>query len=307
MFKSLFKVCSICNRKNLQLFMKIKENQYICYNCFYTFNKLNAEGYDNIFLKHSFEEIKQSLNQNKSLHTINFEKKFHDAQKQFKEWQNNNSNRLNNCLKNLNYLTPISQTTIAKKLYLKDYPYIDFSVLNKNTSSINYEKFIVIDTETTGLHPGTDELLEISAIKFIDGEPIECLSTLLHPKKFITYEITNINHITNEMVFNSPNIENVIDDFNRFIKGYNLVAYNADFDFKFLYKNGLNLFEEKRKYFDVWQLSKNFFKDCYLENYKLDTIADYMGFKRNNAHRATDDALVTGLIFNYIGKSKKGK
>ena len=184
-------------------------------------------------------------------------------------------------------------------------PELKFSSITSRTSLDTINTFVVIDTETTGLNAGSDELLEISIIKFIDSEPKDCLTTLLKPKKSIPKEIEKINHITNEMVQNSPSIEYVIKDFSDFIKGFNIVGYNLEFDIKFLYRNGMDFFTEKRRFYDVLPLCRRTLKDDFMPNYKLDTVCSHLGIQRTNAHRATEDALATGILFRDIGQSKK--
>ena len=102
------------------------------------------------------------------------------------------------------------------------------------------------------------------------------------------------------MVANSPNIEFVIQDFSKFIKGFNIVGYNLEFDLRFLYKNGLDLFNEKRQFYDAIDLARKVYKNK-LYNFKLDTIAEEMELYRTQSHRATEDAFVTGIIFRDLG------
>lgn len=218
-----------------------------------------------------------------------------------------NNDYYKDCFMNLKFISPKISNIKTKKNLFKDMPELKFSNITSKTSIDTINTFVVIDTETTGLSASTNELLEISAIKFINSEPTECMTTLLKPKKNISDEIQAINHITNEIVQNSPSVEYVIKDFSDFIKGYNIVGYNLEFDIKFLYKNGLDFFAEKRRFYDVLPICKKFFKDKYLVNYKLDTICSHMGIKRNNSHRATEDALVTGILFRDIGNSMKNK
>lgn len=193
----------------------------------------------------------------------------------------------------------LSTKRTSKKL-VREMPEIKYSSIRSTTPIHKVNTFIVIDIETTGLSSTIDKILEISAIKFVNGEPIECLSTLINPKKDIPTEITNINNITNEMVQNSPEIGYIISNFTEFIKGYNIVGYNLPFDLKFLHVNGMDFFSEKRQFFDALPLCRKYFKNM-VSNYKLDTICNYTELYRQNSHIASDDALATGIIFRDIG------
>ena len=48
---------------------------------------------------------------------------------------------------------------------------------------VNLSHFIAFDFETTGLDPVSDRIIEIAAIRFVDGEITDRFVTLVNPDK----------------------------------------------------------------------------------------------------------------------------
>ena len=198
---------------------------------------------------------------------------------------------------------------------------------SKITSRTNYSRignFVVVDVETTGLSSIKNEIIEISAIKFEDWTPVAKFQSLVKPKKEITAEITQITGITNEMVEGCPTFSSLIPSLNEFVGKSSLVGYNLPFDLKFLYRSGFDFTTEKRKYYDVLEIAKSILKkprmkwdkelesyeinydyDFDVEDYKLTTVCQYYDIRDNSsAHRATSDALATGMVFMRLAQEK---
>ena len=127
------------------------------------------------------------------------------------------------CSNKINRVDVKVTNSLYKKRSLTSMPELKFSTIRKNSSYKDIVNFVVIDVETTGLRYKYDDIIEISAIKFIDREPVEFMSSLVNPNRLIPSDATAINNITNEMVKNSPQISNIIDSFSSFISGFNLV------------------------------------------------------------------------------------
>ena len=69
------------------------------------------------------------------------------------------------------------------------------------------DTYIVFDLETTGFSSIKDKIIEIGAVKVVDGEIVDSFSTFVNPKRPIPFEITKLTSITDEMVMDYPDIE----------------------------------------------------------------------------------------------------
>lgn len=157
--------------------------------------------------------------------------------------------------------------------------------------------FIAFDTETTGIKPDQDRIIEIGAVKFINGEPGDRFETLINPGIPIPLGASRVNGITDAMVADAPKIEDKLTAFAAFCGDLPLVAHNAPFDFKFI-KAAV---EEHRSnaplgtVLDSCELARKMIPGVI--NYKLSTLVAHFGFPTTTFHRATDDAIYCGLLF----------
>ncbi|MBE6349335.1 MAG: 3'-5' exonuclease [Spirochaetaceae bacterium] len=160
--------------------------------------------------------------------------------------------------------------------------------------------FTVFDTETTGLHPATDKLLEIGAIQFDNKGILAEYETLINPEQYITPETTSISGITNDMVKNELPCKDILPGFLAFIKGTPLIAHNCNFDVAFinhsLEKCDLPQLEKPNiPAIDTIAIAKKIFPN--LPRYKLQFLAEYFKIPVFQAHRAKDDARVCMDLF----------
>ncbi len=157
--------------------------------------------------------------------------------------------------------------------------------------------FVVFDLETTGLLPEKDEIIEIGAVKVVDGKITETFWCFVKPSFPIPAESTAINNITNEMVSNAYSINQVFPDFYKFCEGSIMLGHNAlEFDFKFVdniaKKMGYKMPEERM---DTIVMSRE--KLSHLRFHNLKTICGYLGVKLEGAHRAINDTIATAQVF----------
>lgn len=154
--------------------------------------------------------------------------------------------------------------------------------------------FVAIDVETTGLSPIKNELIEVSAIKYNGDEKIDTFTTLIKPKVKIPYYITNITGITNEMVQNSPYVEEIMPDLIKFIDTNPIVAHNANFDYNFIQNYSNNAFS-RNTLIDTVQIGRRLYPN--LPNHKLGTIAKHIGINEDGFHRAEFDCECCARIY----------
>ena len=70
----------------------------------------------------------------------------------------------------------------------------------KLLNQLGLVEYIAFDFETTGLNPNEDRIIEIAAIKFLNGKPVDRFVTLVNPERPIDPFITDITGISDKMV-----------------------------------------------------------------------------------------------------------
>ena len=70
--------------------------------------------------------------------------------------------------------------------------------------------FVVVDLETTGLDPEKDQIIEIGAIKFVDGVETDRIDELIDPGLPIPEFITRLTGISDKDVAGKPPILSLI-------------------------------------------------------------------------------------------------
>ncbi|GAC1643250.1 MAG: hypothetical protein NVS4B12_07350 [Ktedonobacteraceae bacterium] len=157
-------------------------------------------------------------------------------------------------------------------------------------------EFVVIDTETTGLRPGPDRVIEVACVRVRGGEAVDSLQTLINPGRRIPPFIAQFTGITQEMVNDAPTAKEILPDVIRFIDGAIVVGHNVGFDIGFLsYEAQLIGCAFPPDGLDTIPLARRFCPG--LKRFKLDMVASHLNIPTVNRHRALGDASVTAAIF----------
>lgn len=155
----------------------------------------------------------------------------------------------------------------------------------------------VFDTETTGLEPKTNRIVEAGAIRFDKRGVIARFNTLINPQMPMPKEASKINGISDLMLSDQPTASIAIPDFLRFIGTTVLVAHNAPFDVKFINAEllRLGLSPLANTIVDTLVFAKEVFPG--LPRYSLQELAKHFRIEAVDAHRAEDDARVCMELF----------
>lgn len=152
---------------------------------------------------------------------------------------------------------------------------------------------IAFDVETTGLDPELEEVIQFSAVKFVNGEIRKELNLFCNPGKPIPDFITELTRIDDAMVREQPSFAERSGEILEFFGEHPLIAHNAPFDVSFL--NAKLEQPLSNPVIDTLDLARIFL--YYLPDRKLETLAAHFGLETEGAHRADVDTRNTGRLF----------
>lgn len=92
---------------------------------------------------------------------------------------------------------------------------------------------VVIDIETTGLSPHTEQVIEVAMVRYEGGQK-HTLAELVNPHRYIPSYITRLTGITSADVQDAPDLPQVLHRAIPLLEGATLVLHNASFDLSFL-------------------------------------------------------------------------
>ena len=167
-------------------------------------------------------------------------------------------------------------------------------------------RFVVFDTETTGLNVAEDRILSIGAISVLNNT-INVADSL---EIYIQQEVFKSESVAIHGILKGGNLEKVtekeaIKQFLKTIRNDVLVGHHVGFDMamvdKMMRRN--NLGKLRNKCLDtgvLFKKSKHLVYRDNLKNYSLDDLCEELKIEKTDRHTATGDALITAIAFQKI-------
>ncbi|SEQ84692.1 3'-5' exonuclease [Thalassovita taeanensis] len=181
----------------------------------------------------------------------------------------------------------------------------DFDLLEQASGTSADDKllsdlvFAVFDTETTGLLPHKDEVVQIGAVRIVRGRIVagEKVDMLVDPQIPIPVVSTKVHGITQAMVQGAPTIDVAARRFHQFAQDAVIVAHNAPFDMAFLHRHSKRMgLSWDHPILDTVLVSAVLFGAS--QTHTLDALCDRLGVTIPAAqrHTAMGDARATAEV-----------
>lgn len=152
------------------------------------------------------------------------------------------------------------------------------------------DSYVVLDLETTGLDPKKDSILEVGLIRVEHGTAVLRYSALIHSQGAIPPQITNLTGITAQQTEEGgKDLPAVLREVASIMQGLPVLGYRVEFDCSFLQTafETCKMTCPIKKTVDILDMVRK--KVEGVRDYKLSTVAKYLGIPVESQHRALAD------------------
>ncbi|MDO7613440.1 MAG: GIY-YIG nuclease family protein, partial [Crocinitomicaceae bacterium] len=159
--------------------------------------------------------------------------------------------------------------------------------------------YSIIDLETTGFGATGNKITDISVFVYDGEKVINEFHSLVNPECKISYRITQLTGITDQMVANAPKFYEIAKKVEEITKDTVFVAHNVNFDYGVIRGEFNSLgFEYKRKKLCTVRLSRKLIPG--LPSYSLGNLCGAVNIIIEGRHRAYGDAKATVELFGIL-------
>lgn len=185
---------------------------------------------------------------------------------------------------------------------------------------------VVIDVETTGLDPSTEKIIEVGALRVIDGEVASTFHTLINPRRPLPEVIQRITGLSDAHLQQAQDTKAALVDLLDFLHETNavhgfsrgnppayFVGHHVEFDISFLEA------EAQRTQSSGWeflspaalqctaQAARNLIPRESVGRYRLANVAEYLKTAHKPSHRALDDSRATFEVLQGLERIQRAQ
>lgn len=172
-----------------------------------------------------------------------------------------------------------------------------------------FDSFVAFDIEHTGTSgagkgDAEAEIMEIGAVKVVNGEIVEKFDELANPGRKNVLRVARLTGISDDRLKDKLSVDEVISNFRDFADGCVLVGHNiTGCDIPHIQRAAKRAgFKFENKFLDTKKLAKKFREEYGWENIKLTTLSEYFNIEQSDAHRAWCDAEANAYVYLYLKK-----
>jgi DNA polymerase-3 subunit epsilon len=164
------------------------------------------------------------------------------------------------------------------------------------------EPILYVDTETTGVNPEADRIVELAMALMMDGDVRWSYVTLVNPEMPIPEGAAAVHKIHDKDVVDAPIFAEIMEMVGLCMDYRICGAYNAPFDKNIIkgefYRCGVDF--EKDFWIDPLVVAKHFVTMRGRGVHRLDTTASRLGIDLGDAaHTAAADTIAAGKVMHY--------
>ncbi|MFF2887043.1 PolC-type DNA polymerase III [Paenibacillus sp. NPDC057967] len=168
---------------------------------------------------------------------------------------------------------------------------------------LHERSFTVFDFETSGLDPKNDRVIEMAAIRVVNGEIASEFSTLVQYDGKLAPKITELTGITDDMTAYGMDEDTAFRILNRMIVGDQvLVAHNAQFDLSFLHHSLMRIAGRsfRNDFIDTLTISR----ERHVYPHTLKDMCDRYAIPLVGGHRALNDVIACWELFRTLDEEQ---
>lgn len=174
-------------------------------------------------------------------------------------------------------------------------------IIRSVPAGLKYDRYTVVDLETTGLNVEKDRIIEIGALKIENNVVKKTLQKIIKTDVQIPENIIGITGITQETCDNGSDFTETVSELKDFVANTPVIGYNiAAFDARIMRSECIR---NKAPYpfmrvVDVLPIAKSMIQR--LSSYTMKGVAEALDIKQENTHRAISDCIVCNEIYQKL-------